>query len=218
MARTRVTLAFIAIVVVAGPARADESWRSVIVPMDCAVYFGMQEDGAEDWNRWLSFAACAQDASVGEIDDVAQLPGLVEDLQASLVPTLGLYMAAVKRGPGPVKLRAAFQMAMTQVALITRARSSIKAPDIWTDPSAAVRFEQLHTELEPLLEEPAFLAWILFGGIDRLVTENRSLAPDPVTRNMARMARELATELGQSWSFPRERENSPVLASPMPER
>lgn len=203
-----------ALVWVSGTASANEARRFVITPVECAPYYELRGHSPQDWNGWLSFAACAQDASVSEIDDVAQLPGLVEDLQASLVPTLELYLAAVQRGPGPVKIRASFQMAMAQVALITRARSSIKVPALWTDPHAAVRFERLHAELEPLLEESALLAWRLMWAIDRIVTETPALAPDPVTRHMARMARELAAELGESWTFPRQPELPPLLADP----
>jgi hypothetical protein len=214
MARTRITLACIALVAAAGPASADESHTFVIVPMDCASYWQWRGDTGEQWNRFLSFAACAQDASVRAVDDLDQLPTLVEDLQAPLVPTLELYLTAVQRGPGPVKIRAGFQMAMTQVALITRARSSIKVPDIWTDPFAAARFERLHAELEPRLEESAFLSWMLLLAVDRGITENPSLASDPVVRNMGRMARQLVIEIGRSWRFPRQPETPLRLAAP----
>ena len=210
----RIGLVACALVCVSGSARADESRRFVITPVECASYYELRGHSPQDWNSWLSFAACAQDASVGEIAAVDQLPGLVEDLQASLVPTLELYLAAVQRGPGPVKIRASFQMAMAQVALITRARSSIKAPARWTDSRATVRFERLHAELEPLLEESALLAWRLMWAIDRTVTETPALAPDPVTRHMARMARDIAAELGESWTFPRQPELPPLLAAP----
>ena len=194
-------------------ARAESERVFVITPVECAPYYELRGDSQPGWNGWLSFAACSQDATVGDVEAVEQLPVLVEDLQASLLPTLELYLAAVKRGPEPVKIRAGFQMAMAEVALITRARSSIKVPDAWAAPNAVTGFEALHARLEPLLEESALLAWTLFVAIDVTVTEKPSLAPDVVTRNMARMARERAAELGASWSFPRT-EKPPLVAEP----
>jgi hypothetical protein len=127
---------------------------------------------------------------VSRIGDSDQLAGMVDDYTRALEIPMMIYMGGLEYGPGPIQLRAAYQLAMAHVALIVRARSSIIAPgDLATNPSAARRFCDLHDQLEPLLARSARLAWLMFAVIDRAVAEDPTLAPDPVTQNMVRSAR-----------------------------
>jgi|MudIll2142460700_1097286.scaffolds.fasta_scaffold05541_4 hypothetical protein len=170
-------------------ASADE----VPVHAECEQFSSIPGGAASPaaWNQVLSYAACIQDASVGRIVSEFQLPGFIEQLEVALIPSLMYYVAAVQNGPGPVKLRAAYQIGMSQLTLITRARMSIASPE-------------LRAELEPMLEAPAKLAWSAFAMVDHVATENPELVPDAVTQNMARAARQHAALLERVWSFERE--------------
>lgn len=189
-----------------GPARGDDrpatrTWLPV--PGECMQYWaipgGLQSPAG--WNQAISFAACLQDATIERVDDVDQLPELVDRLELALVPSMELYLAVIEDGPGPAKLRATLQLAMAQVALITRARSSIVAPpELATSTAAYARYARLHARLEPLLEQPARFAYDLILLIDREVTLDPTLAPDAVTRGMVRAARESALLLRRRWS------------------
>ena len=164
----------------------------------------------------LSFAACIQDASIARIDDPRQLPELVVQFEVALAPAVQLYTAALENGPRPIQLRAAYQIGMSQVALITRARASIVAPpDRATNPASAARYRALVTRLDTFLEKPATLAWTLFVLIDRAVADDPALAPDEVTRYMVRSARTLERTLRWGVTTPiDDARTSPVLAAP----
>lgn len=103
----RISLALGAALVIAmrsGPAQADEppSRQIVVIPSECADYWSIP-GGARSpagWNQLLSFAACVQDATVAQIEEVDELAALVEELQTALDPALELYIAAVRQGPG----------------------------------------------------------------------------------------------------------------------
>jgi hypothetical protein len=205
-------IAFLVVLATSGAARADEH-TFTIIPPDCTQYWLHTHDMPAAWDHWMSLAACTEDVTIGHIDDADQLPGLLEEFQDAQLATLQVYLAVVKTGPEDMKIRAGFQMAMTQVTLMTRMRASIRAPaDLWTNPVAAARYERLHRELEPLLEEPALLAWTLFRAIDVAVADRPKLARDLVTKRMVRRAREHARELERSWRFPYRFEPPPVFA------
>lgn len=217
-ARTRAALAgVVALALSAGAARADEIPRSptlTIVPAECTPYWSIPggQHSPAIWGQGMSFAACVQDASVARIERADQLPGFVEQLHAALLPTVEIYVVAIEHGPDPVKVRAAYQLGMVYVALLTRARSAIAAPADPEDEAAAARGGELHAQLEPLLESTAKVAWILFTAIDRAVADDPSLAPDAMTRNLVRSAREQAELLGRRWAIPREPEAPPRMA------
>lgn len=190
-----------------GPASADEvpdSVDLVPVPSECGVFWTLPggPDSPVAWLQVLSFAACIQDATVANVRYSFQLHGFVEQLESALSPTLAFDIAAMQNGPGPIKLRAAYQVGMTQVALMTRARLSIRnAPE-------------LRDDLETLLEPPARLAWTAFDLVDRVVAEDPTLAPDVVTQTMVRSARAQAAMLSADWGFSREESELPRLAAP----
>jgi hypothetical protein len=191
---------------VAVPAVAEDppdSATLIVVPDECGQYWHIPGGTGSPaaWNQALSFAGCMQDSTLSQIDRIDQLPGFVDQLQTALQPALHLYTAAVEGGPGPIQLRAAYQIGMAEVSLVIRARSSIAVPDFATNAAAAARHRELHDRLEPLLEPAAKAAWMLFTLIDRAVIEDPALATDAVTQNMVRTARELAPLLG-----PRKRE------------
>jgi len=214
-ARTCVALASLLSFAISKPAVADDSPELVIVPVECTLSLAGEPASSRAWNELLSFAACIQDATVARVERVEHLEGLVDEMQAALEPSIAFYSVAIEQGPGPVKVRAAYQIAAGQVALLVRARTSIVAPpDLDSNAAAAGRYAELHRRLEPFLEPHAKLAWLIFVTIDRAVAIDPELAPDVVTRNMMRSARALAELLGESWAVPRHETEAPLLAAP----
>lgn len=210
----------LAIALLGGRAHADvdrDPGDHALVPARCARYWtipgGIASPAA--WNQALSFAACLQDATIARVDDVDRLPDLVDQLENALVPALQVYLVVIQDAPGPVKVRATLQLAMTQVALITRARSSIAVPpDLATNPASYLRYRELHARLEPWLESPARFAIKLIMVIDREVTLDPSLAPDVVTRNLVSLARAQAVLLQKVWPMPREEADTRIVVAP----
>ncbi|KAB2907511.1 MAG: hypothetical protein F9K40_04960 [Kofleriaceae bacterium] len=172
----------------ASAAHADEPRRGpqvVIVPAECTVYWTMIPDAAASpaaWDRALSFAACIQDRSVYAVEDVDQLEEMVLALQDALIPSLQYYVTAIELAPGPTKLRAAYAIGSSQVALMTRARMSIVAPE-------------LRPPLEALLVEHARVAHLVFSTIEAAADGDPALAPDAATRAMVRSSRQTAAAL-----------------------
>jgi hypothetical protein len=176
-------------------ARADDDApdgdQFVFVPFEC-IQFLLAPGGSVSplaWDAHLSFAACIQDASVYRVDRADEIEPLVEHLQTAMDPALQFYVAAIERGPGPTRVRAAYYIALGQVALITRARVSVISPP-------------LREPLEAALEPHAKLAYMICIGIERAVANDPDLAPDVVTRYMVRSAHELAAALRQRWRIP----------------
>ncbi len=192
--RSWLARAALAVTLVAAPASAEPTFA--IVPVECVQFWP-----AESWDELLSLAACSQDATVGQIRFEGEVDGLLEELDAALMPTLQIYYAAVRNGPAPIKLRAGFQMAMTQVSMITRARLSIVE---------TARHRAPRDVLERKLEPTARHAWNMFVAIERAAINDPAYAPDTVTRHMLRMGRVYAAALDASWHFTRER--PPILA------
>ncbi|HEX7942994.1 MAG TPA: hypothetical protein VF488_14370 [Gemmatimonadaceae bacterium] len=187
------------------------------VPARCARYWAIPGGIASPaaWNQALSFAACVQDTTVARVDDVDRLPDLVDQLETLSTPALQVYLAVIEDAPGPVKVRATLQIALAQVALITRARSSIAAPpDLATNRASYLRYRELHARLEPLLEQPARFACKLIMVIDHEVTLDPSLARDVVTRNMVSSAREQAVLLRKVWSIPYDEADTRLVLGP----
>jgi hypothetical protein len=163
------------------------------IPERCTAYVPTEQDAdVVVWNKALSFAGCVQDATVFEISDADELRPMLVEMTRVLAPTLALYLSIIQYGPEPVQVRAAYQIGMMYIGLVTRARSSIVLADDWaTDSKAARDYRELHDSLEPLLQPSIHTARLVFGMIDRVATENPSIAPDPVTKQMVRSARSM---------------------------
>lgn len=210
----------LAIALLGGRAQADVDGNPhdlPLVPAGCARYWptpgGITSPAT--WNQALSFAACVQDVTIARVDDVDRLPDLVDQLETAFTPALQVYLAVIEDAPAPVKVRATLQIAMAQLALITRARSSIAAPpDLATNRASYTRYRELHARLEPWLERPARLACKLIMVIDREVTLDPSLAPDVVTQNMVASAREQAVLLRKVWSIPYDEADTRLVIAP----
>ncbi len=192
------------VVALAGPARADGPPPPdvVVIPAACAAYWFVpgSEDSPAGWNQALSFAACVQDTSIEQVDDPAQLPALVEELTERLVDVMPFYLAALARGPGPIQLRAAYQIGMVHLSLLVRARASIVPPAaLGTGPKAAARHRELHARLEPLLARSARIALLSFMAVERAAAAHPQLAPDEVARSMVRSAHQMAIALRRDW-------------------
>jgi hypothetical protein len=211
----------LAIALLGGRAHAevDRNSRDLeLVPARCARYWSIPGGitSPATWNQALSFAACVQDATVARVDDVDQLPDLVDQLEMASTPALQVYLAVIEDAPDPVKVRAALHIAMAQVALITRARSSIVAPpDLATNRASYVHYRELHARLEPWLEQPARFAHQLITVVDREVTLDPALAPDAVTQKMVASAREQAVLLRKVWSIPDDDADPRLVIGPI---
>ncbi len=210
----------LAIALLGGRAHADvdRSPRDhAFVPAKCARYWSIPGGIASPaaWNQALSFAACLQDATVERVDDVDRLPDLVDQLETASKPALQVYLTVIEDAPDPVKVRAALHIAMAQVALITRARSSIvPPPDLATNRASYLHYRELHARLEPWLERPASFAYKLITAIDHEVTVDPSLAPDVVTRKLVSLAREQAVLLRKIWSIPSDEADTHLVVAP----
>jgi hypothetical protein len=175
------------------------------LPPECKPYADIQSDtdSVATWNQVLSFAACVQDSSIERIDNPDELPALIGRFELAHAPSMALYLAALEYGPAPVQLRAAFQIGLMQVALISRARASLVVPDDRkTNRRSAASYRELQQKLEPLLESPAKLAWTMFKTIQQAAEEDPEMAVDDVTRNMIRACGDLERSLRWSMSLP----------------
>ena len=189
-----------------GPARADHTqaeqpWSVPIVhlPMECGRYAWLPVDARGDtlaWNQLLSLGTCLQDTHIIQITDRDELGSMLETYAASLETPMMIYMAALENGPGPVQLRAAYQIAMLHLTLIVRARSSIVTPTgRAATPDALRRDRELHDDLEELLAPSARVAAISFAAILRAVEKDPTLARDSVTKSMVRSARVMLDQM-----------------------
>jgi hypothetical protein len=204
------SLALLLVLALTGTATADDvlaPTEIVDMPPECAHYW-TNPGGVTSppgWNPILSFASCTQRVTVGRVERVEMLPGLVDQLQLEVLPSLQWYFWVVKNGPETAKIRGAFLIAMTEVSVMTRARSSIVA--------TSAHHAELHARLEQLLLPQARLALMVFTAIDNLATANPALAPDLATRNMVRAARVQARALARDLEpHEDEREDGPILA------
>ncbi len=193
------------------PAVPDE------LPPECQPYADIKADvqSQATWNQVMSFAACLQDGAIGRIDDPDELPALIAQFQLAYAPSMTLYLAALQYGPPEVQLRAAFQIGLMHVALISRARASLIAPpDRLTNRRSAASYRELQQRLEPLLEDTAKLAWMLFNTISHAASEDSAIVFDDVTRNMVRASRELERSLRWSMSLPTTDPSPQVATAP----
>lgn len=196
------------------------SRQVVLIPSECVQFEPIPGGGesAAGWNQILSFAACIQDARVARIEDADELEGFVDELQSALEPAFALYVAAVEQAPGPIKVRAALQLAMAEAALLTRARASVATlSDLGARADAASRHRELHARLEPLLEPQATFVCMLVDIVDHAVAREPALAPDAIARTSLAAARRVAAQLRKSWPIPDDEER-PLIAAPIDAR
>ncbi|MGE0395327.1 MAG: hypothetical protein AB7T06_01270 [Kofleriaceae bacterium] len=183
----RLRIAIALVLVLAQPALAELSPGGVVmVPSECLPYWNPPHSAATDWNRMLSLAACIQDTSVETIEDAAELPAFVDRLAERLLPSLSLYAMAAQSGPGPVKLRAVYQIGMAELSLIQRARQSVHTP-------------ALRRDLAELLEPSAIVAMLAFAAVVHVATLDPAVAPDAPSKYMVRHARELLEQMAPDW-------------------
>jgi hypothetical protein len=154
------------------------------VSADC----GRPEAALRSWDDALSFAGCIEDNSVPTVTRADEVAPMVEAMMRGLAPTILIDLDALQHGSGRIQLRAAYQVALAHVALITRARRAIGG-----DPA-------LRDVLEPELERARQTAWIAAIVIERAIEREPTLASDEVGRNIARVAHVLAIQLDGQWS------------------
>jgi hypothetical protein len=176
--------------------------RDPSMPAECRI-FGYVPGGNSSpagWNQVLSLAACVQDSGREDFDDPDDAAGYVARLRDKLAPVIVLYLAAVESGPGPIQVRAVYQLGMAHLALMVRARSSIVTPPNPGGSSrAALHYRALHNALEPNLERTAAIALVSFLAVDQAATVDPSLEADAVTSYVVRDARAQAILLRKSW-------------------
>jgi len=172
------------------------------IPLACRE-FAYRPGGASSpaaWNQLLSLTACMQDSGRETLDEALDCPGYVAYLEDKLKPVVTVYLSALQLGPGPIQLRAAYQIGMAHVGLIVRARSSIVAPpDPGSSSREALHYRALHTALEPALERAAAIAMVSFSAVDQAVTLDPQLDADAVTAFMVRDARAQLVYLRNRW-------------------
>lgn len=175
--------------------RTDASTLPVwftVVSDDCQAYATIPADAGDvlGWNHLLSLATCLQVASIPRAPASEDLAALVANLDNALAPSATLNLYAIQYGPATVKLRAAYQIGMAYVALMTRARITLVAPpEAAVDAAAAKRYVERHAELEVRLESARHAARLAFAAIDQVAAEAPRIARDPVTAGMVRSAR-----------------------------
>ena len=174
------------------------------IPPACARFTSLPADAKGsplEWNQALSLAACMQDAAIADVADPEDLDGLVQVLSEALAPSLMIYLGILESAPGPVQLRAAFQVGLANVALITRARCSLVTPkDLVTNPEAAARYRKLHAVLEPLLAHAKRTSQVAFTTVVRAAATTPMLVRDPVAKAMVQTARETLEALSDETS------------------
>ena len=167
------------------PAQAAPARRHI--PAACRQFTWVPRDARGDtlgWNQVMSLGGCMQDNALATATTTAQIDAMVEHFSHNLALPTWLYLRALKSGPGPVQLRAVYQLGMLQIALMVRTRASLPARD-----------RRLHDVLERRLAKYERIAWIAFDAVDRAAKEDPSLTPDPVTRGMVRSARTMLRTL-----------------------
>jgi len=161
-----------------------------VTPDECHAFAAIPEDAREPMQfasqQALSFAACLLDTSVTVTDDAGALSGMVDELTDNIAPAMMVYLVALEHAPPELQLRVAYQLGAANVALLTRARSSIAAP---THALAGhARYVKLRATLEPLLDPVTRRAAASFMLVERLARDMPELASDPVSAYMIRAA------------------------------
>ena len=165
-----------------------EGEQAILIPTECLQFRAAAENGADEalWDAMLSFAACVQDASIYSVDSVEMLPVLVDKLEEAGTPSFQFSVGVLEHAPEHVKVRAAYALALGEVALMTRARMSLETPE-------------LRGQLEQLLDTHAQLAYVIFSAIDEVAQEAPETATDPVNQAIVRSSRQLAAALRTRW-------------------
>jgi len=177
-----------------------------VTPDECHVYAAIPEDARDPMafasQQALSFAACLLDTSTTfRIDEPKGLPRLVEELTNMSAPAMMVYLVALEHAPPSLQLRVAYQLGVANVALLTRARSSIAAPK--PELAAHARYSKLRGMLEPLLVPVSRRAAASFVLVDKIARDMPELADDPVAAYMIRSARAMFVGLApeaQVWA------------------
>lgn len=181
------SLLVLAFVLAAAPAFADESVIDV-EDQRCAAYVPAElDESMRAWDQVLSFAACIQDSSVGRIGEDEDPSVTVATLVHKLSPAMALYFASIQHGPSWVQVRAAYEIGLAHVALLTRARASL--------PSSAGAEQR--ERLEAAVARYAETAWMVFAAIDRAARQDTAMATDPVTRYMVSDSRHMLDVLSE---------------------
>lgn len=161
-----------ALAAVAGTSGADvapaigehKPTREVEVPLDITEAFGechqfmvVPADSTSDlltWDQRLSFAACRERPIVAAVTTPQQLGPMVATLEHAVAPSQAIYRDAIARAPDPIKLVATYELGMSYVNIMVRARDAIQDAAGFggsTYGGGYNAFRVLHLALEPLL-------------------------------------------------------------------
>lgn len=181
-------LLVLACFLVAAPAFADDEDVIDVEDQRCAAYVPKElDESMRAWDQVLSFAACIQDSTVGHIAEDEDPSVTVALLAHKLSPAMALYFASIQHGPSWVQVRAAYEIGMAHVALVTRARASLPS-------SASVEQRE---RLEAAVARYGETAWMVFAAIDRAARQDPAMSADPVTRYMVSDAHRMLDVLGE---------------------
>ena len=163
-----------------------------LTPDECHAFAAIPEDAREPLvfasQQALSFAACLLDnAAAARVGDTGALAGMVEELTTNSAPAMMVYLVALEHAPPALQLRVAYQLGAANVAIMTRARSSLTAASarLATSP----RYVKLRGQLEPLLDAAHRRAAASFLLVEHLAHDMPELAHDPVAAYMIRHAK-----------------------------
>ena len=170
------------------PDERDDDEPVILIPAECMQYRTAAETGAGDamWTSMLSLAGCVQDASLYRVGDVELVPVMVDEMETAVAPSFRVYLGVLEHAPEHLRLRAAYALALGEVALMTRARTSLQEP-------------ALRANLEQLLDPHAQLAFVVFSAIDEVARDAPESVTDPVDREIIRSSRQHAAALRGRW-------------------
>ena len=131
------------------------------IPPGCEQYRDVPKDSRSltfPWEQQLSLATCRQVFTVEPTDDPATYRQLVATIDRALAPSIASYQDALDHGATPqIRILAAYELGLTHVDAIVRARAAVHVVDrsgAYGGATYGMRldaYQRLHQPLEPLL-------------------------------------------------------------------
>ena len=138
------------------------------------------------WQQRLSLAACRQQLVVAPVSTPQQFGPLVASLDRQMAPSQVIYRDAMARGPGSIRILAAYGLGMTYRNIIVRARMALEAGTAFGGATYGGGYldhvRALHLTMEALLAREFDGARAAFTEVGRLAEADPAAArADTVT-------------------------------------